>query len=313
MSNEELVLCIQRGEDVVENLEILYMNNLPLIRKIAARFTAKAELEDLTQEAFFGLIRAVELWDPEKDALFMTYAAYWIKHHIIRYIHDHSTTIRVPVHQREVMRAYSRMVNSYRVRFGRDPEEAEICYALDLSRDQYRQLLKDLQTVSTCSTSAPVGEDGELVLEDMIPDDSDPIGDALEKISREEEAAALWSEVDQLPEREAEVIKSRYRDNLTLNQCGEALGVSSEMVRQLQEKALRKLRNPRVLRRLSPYLTDSAAYSLGLRGTGCGSFERHGSAQERAMMQLERLSGMSLWGDKPIEEIDAIKKQIQVQ
>ena len=311
MTNEELVLKIQRDENVTENIEQLYRQNLPMIRKIAARFTAKAELEDLTQEAYFGLIRAVELWDPERDTLFMTYGAYWIRQQMVRYIYDHSTTIRVPVHQREVMRAYSRMVNSYRVRFGRDPEEAEICYALDLSRDQYRQLLKDLQTVGTCSTSAPVGEDGELVLEDLIPDDSDPIGDALEKISREEEAAALWSEVDRLPEREAEVIRSRYRDNLTLNQCGEALGVSSEMVRQLQEKALRKLRRPSVLRRLSPYLTESGAYSMGLRGTGRESFERGGSSQERAVMRLEQLSGMSLWGNSLKEEIAAIKKQIQ--
>lgn len=313
MSNEELVLCIQRGEDVVENLEILYMNNLPLIRKIAARFTAKAELEDLTQEAYFGLIRAVELWDPEKDVLFMSYAAYWIKQQMLRYIHDQSTTIRIPSYQRGVMRAYYQIKNSYRVRFGRNPEEVEICHALDLSREQYQQLLKDLRTVKTCSTSAPVGEDGETTLEDLIPAEGDPIGDVVDRVSKEEEKRALWSEVDRLPEREAEVIKSRYRDNLTLKQCGEALGVSSEMVRQLQEKALRKLRRPSVQRRLSPYLTDSAAYSLGLRGTGRQSFERHGSAQERAVMQLERLSGMSLWGGRLIEEIDAIKKQILAQ
>ena len=311
MTNEELALKIQNNENATQNIELLYRQNLPMIRKIAARFTAKAELEDLTQEAYFGLIRAVELWDPEKDVLFMSYAAYWIKQHIVRYIHDHSTTIRVPVHQREVMRAYSKMINSYQVRFGRDPEETEICHALDLSRDQYRQLLKDLQTVGTCSTSAPIGDDGETILEDLIPDECDPIEDALERISKEEEAAALWSEVDRLPEREAEVIRSRFREDLTLKQCGEALGVSSEMVRQLQEKALRKLRRPSVQRRLSPYLTDSGAYTMGLHGTGRGSFERYGSSQECAVMRLEQISGMSLWGTRLKEEIAALKKQIQ--
>lgn len=243
----------------------------------------------------------------------MSYATYWIKQQMLRYIHDHSTTIRVPVHQREVMRAYSKMINSYRVRFARDPEEIEVCCALNLSRDQYQQLLKDLQTIRTCSTSAPAGEDGETILEDLIPAEGDPIGDVLERISKEEEAAALWNVVDQLPEREAEVIRSRYRDDLTLKQCGEALGVSSELVRRIQEKALRRLRNPKVQKKLSPYLTDSGAYTMGLKGTGRGSFERGGSAQERAVMRLEELSGVSLWGIRLKEELDAIKKQIQAQ
>ena len=311
MSNEELVLAIRANENVTENIETLYFQNLPIIRKIANKFSGIADPEDLVQESYFGLIRAVELWVPQKDVLFMSYATYWIKQQMLRYIHDHSTTIRVPVHQREVMRAYSKMINSYRVRFGRDPEEIEVCYALNLSRDQYKQLLKDLQTVGTCSTSAPIGEDGETILEDLIPAEGDPIGDVIEKISKEEEAAALWSEVDQLPEREAEVIRSRFREDLTLKQCGEALGVSSEMVRHLQEKALRKLRRPSVQRRLSPYLTDSGAYTMGLSFTGRGSFERCGSSQERAMMRLEQLSGMSLWGNSLKEEIAALKKQIQ--
>ena len=309
MTNEELCLMYQSGNK--EGIGELYKQNTGMIERIVGRYKGVEDPEDLRQEAYFGLIRAVELWNPEKDVLFISYATYWIKQHIIRYIHDHSTTIRVPVHQREVMRAYSKMINSYRARFSRDPEEAEICHALDLSRDQYQQLLKDLQTVSTCSTSVPIGDDGETILEDIIPAEDDPIGDALERISKEEEAAALWSEVDRLPEREAEVIRSRFRDDLTLKQCGEALGVSSEMVRHLQEKALRKLRRPSVQRRLSPYLTDSAAYSLGLRGTGRQSFERHGSSQERAVMRLEQISGMSLWGTRLKEEIAALKKQIQ--
>ena len=313
MTNEELVLAIRANENVTENIETLYFQNLPIIRKIANKFSGIEDPEDLVQESYFGLIRAVELWDPEKDVLFLSYATYWIRQHILRYIHNHSTTIRVPIHQRELMRAYSKMINSYRVRFARDPEEIEVCYALNLSRDQYQQLLKDLQTVSTCSTSAPIGEDGETVLEDLIPAEGDPIGDALERISKEEEAAALWSEVDRLPEREAEVIRSRFRDDLTLKQCGEALGVSSEMVRHLQEKALRKLRKPSVQRRLSPYLTDSGAYTMGLSFTSRGSFERYGSSQERAVMRLEQLSGMSLWGNRLKEEIDAMKMQIQTK
>ena len=296
MSNEELVLAIRANENVTENIETLYFQNLPIIRKIANKFSGIENPEDLVHESYFGLIRAVELWVPQKDVLFMSYATYWIKQQMLRYIHNHSTTIRVPVNQREVMRAYSKMINSYQVRFGRDPEEIEVCYALNLSRDQYQQLLKDLQTVGTCSTSAPIGEDGETILEDMLPDESDPIGDVIDRIAKDEEAAALWSEVDRLPEREAEVIRSRFREDLTLKQCGEALGVSSEMVRHLQEKALRKLRRPSVQRRLSPYLTDSGAYTMGLSFTGRGSFERYGSSQERAMMRLEQLSGMSLWG-----------------
>ena len=311
MTNEEIVLKIRSNNNATENLGALYAQNFPLIRRIAARFAGSEELEDLLQESYFGLARAVELWDPEKDTLFMSYAVYWIKSTLTRYLQDHSTPIRVPSYQRDMIRRYSQMVNGYRMRFARDPEEPEICHALGLSSEQYRQLLKDIQTVRTCSTSTPIGEDGETSLEDMLPDESDPIGDVIDRIAKDEEAAALWAEVDRLPDREAEVIRSRFRDELTLKQCGEALGVSPEMVRQIQAQAIRKLRRPKVQRRLSPYLTDSGAYTMGLHGTGRGSFERHGSAQERAVMRLEQLSGMSLWGNSLKEEIAAIKKQIQ--
>lgn len=306
MTNEQLCVMYQSGNKEV--IGDLYKNNSGLIEKIIRRYKGVEDLDDLRQESYFGLVRAAELWNPEKDVLFMSYAAYWIKQHIVKYIHDHSTTIRVPVHQREVMRAYSKMKNSYQVRFGRDPEEAEICHALDISREQYQQLLKDLRTVNTCSTSVPIGDDEETILEDIIPAEGDPIGDLVEKIHREEMTAEIWSCVDSLPTRQTEVIRSRYKDQKTLKECGEALGVSAEYVRSIESKALRELRKPKFTKRLSPYITDGYIRRVGYRGS-ISSFRQRGSIEEQIIMTLEEHSG-PIWKNK-LDDIEKMRKQFR--
>ena len=137
-----------------------------------------------------------------------------------------------------------------------------------------------------------------MILEDVIPAEGDQYEDVLENIYHEETARELWGQVDKLPEREREVIRSRFRDDLTLKQCGDALGVSTERVRQLQEKALRRLRSPKIERRLSPYLSNGGAYSFGLR-SGIGTFkDSWTTAQEAAMMELELRTGLKLTGGK---------------
>lgn len=296
MTNEQLVLEYQAGN--MEVIEQLYLQNSGMIERIARRYGGLEELEDLRQESYFGLVKAAELWKPEKETAFMTYAAYWIRAAIHRYIDNCSGVVRIPTHKRAQIGRYNKAVSSYRVRFGRDPSDRELCAALDITKDQLKDLKKDIQAARIRSTSEPIGgEDDDLTLEDTLAAAGDPIGEALERMQREQLSAELWSCVDDLEPRESAVIRSRYGNEqaLTLKECGENLGVSVERVRQVEAAALRKLRKPRYTKRLIPYLDDGTARSWGMRGTGRGVFERAGSVQERAMMLLEEIAGANLY------------------
>ena len=296
-SNEELVRLIKAKVDVNDNLSQLYSQNYRLIRKMALKYAGNEDPEDLEQEAFFGLLRAVELWDPEENALFMTYGIYWIKQVMVRYVSNYSTTIRIPVNQRVRIGAYHRAVNSYRLRFGKDPSPEEVCYLIGINRAQYEQLRKDMRTVSTRSTSEPIDADGETVLEDFIPAENDPIEAVVDKIQHEEFSRALWGLIDQVCTRqEAEVVRRRYLDGLTLKECGESLGVSIERVRQVESSALRKLRRPKSSKIIEPYLTKSAAFSFGLRSSLGAYRNNYTSAQEKALIILEEKTG-PVWRD----------------
>ena len=206
--------------------------------------------------------------------------------------------VRIPSYKRALIGRYHRTRNSYRVRFGRDPSDRELCAALDITKDQLKELKKDIQAARIMSTSEPIGgEDDDLTLEDTLAAAGDPIEEALERMQHEQLSAELWSCVDDLEPRESAVIRSRYGNEqaLTLKECGENLGVSVERVRQVEAAALRKLSKPRYTKRLIPYLDDGTAHSWGMRGTGRGVFERSGSVQERAMMLLEEITGTNLY------------------
>ena len=252
MTNEELVHEYQAGNR--EAIEQLYLQNSGMIEKIVRRYSGAEELEDLRQESFFGLVKAAELWNPEKGASFLTYAIYWIRAVIGRYIEECGGVVRIPSYKRALIGRYHKARNSYHVLFGSDPSDWELCAALDITKDQLKELKADVQSARIRSTSELIGgENDELTLEDMLADEADQIGDLIEKLQHE------------------------------------------ELARQIEAAALRKLRTPRYARRLLPYLEESAARDMSLRGTGHAAFERTGSVQERAMMRLEEWAGMSLY------------------
>ena len=157
MTNEEIVQRIQRLENVSENCSELYIKNLGMIRRLASRFNGMEENEDLCQEAFFGLVKAAALWDPSKECSFLTYSVYWIRQSMFKYIQEHSKLVRIPSSQHNRMYLYKRAANSISVRFGRDPEPVEIMALLDLNREQYDQLLKDIRISNPRSTNEIIG------------------------------------------------------------------------------------------------------------------------------------------------------------
>lgn len=287
MTNEELCTCYQNGE--AEALEKLYNKNRGLIETIIKKYAALQDPDDLRQESFFAVMQAAALWDHSKGGNFATYCAYWIKQAVHRYVLANYGTIRAPEHLRGRIRRYNRVLNAYRLQFGRDPSDIELAAVLELSPQQLDNLKRDIVTLHTRSASEPVGEDGETELEEFIKDPKDPIEEALDRIQTEELHQAIEEELEKLPEREAEIIRKRHYEGATLKETAAALGVSPERVRQLEARAFRSLRKPAAARRLMTYFTDGGAYSAGLHNTGLSTFRRSWtSSQEAAIIRLEQ-------------------------
>ena len=303
MTNEELALMVQKGTEKQKCLEKLYCQNYKLIEKICRKYDGYEDINDLIQESYFGIVRAAELWDPTKEASFITYAVYWIKQAVYRYIEDCGAVMRIPSHRRAQMGRYHKVMNSYRVRFGCDPSDRELCVLLDVKPDQLEELKRVIQVARIRSTSEVIGgEDDDLTLEDTLPAEGDQYEDVLDRMQHEELSACVWSCIDGLEDtRAAQVSRKRYGEGKTFKECGSDLGISTERARQIEEKALRELRKPKHTKRLRPFLTEHGAYSMGLSHNGLNAFRRSGSSQEVAMMKLERLAGMSLWHGKEIE------------
>lgn len=293
MTNEELVYEIQSGRNVRENLGLLYEQNKPLIVKTVYPYSAYCELDDLMQEAFFGLRTAVERYDPETGTKFITYALIWIRQHAQRYVENNSTSKRLPVGMQRRIRKIDRFRDEYRLTHGgQEPAADEIVFALGITLEQYEKACAAESASHMKSLDSPVGEmDGGGSFGDFIPDERDMIGDVLDESAHEAAAGVLWQAVDMLPGKRRDVIRARYQEGLTFKQIADELGVSSSCTQQLEESALKALAKMEQVQNLK------AAYDLfpGAYGGGVGSFKRtHTSSTERAAMKrvsiLERLA-----------------------
>lgn len=297
MTNEELVLDYRSGNK--DALEALYSQNTGMIEKIIRKYGAYEELDDLRQEAYFGIVKAAEQWNPERNCSFLSYAVYWIRAAIVRYIEECGGVVRIPSHKRALINRYNKAVNNYRVRFGMYPSDIELRALLELTQEQLERLKADIQSSRIRSTSEIIGgEDDDITLEDTLTAEGDQYEDVIDKIQREQLSDTIWSCVDDLKPQHASVIRGHFGEGKTLKECGESLGVSTERARQLEQGAIRELRKSKYSKRLRPFLTEQGAYTIGLKFNGIGAFERVGSSQERAMMFLEQMSGMSLWAGK---------------
>lgn len=289
MRNEDLVLKFQSSNDPEERRELiaeLYQQNEGLIGTIVKHYEPYEDADDLKQQAFFGILEAAERWDPERGALFSSYAPYWIRQAVRRYLDNCGRPLRISSWMLDKVFQYQRLCTEYETAHNRKPTPAELIYFLDLQPGQLDEIRKAEQKLRMVSTSAVIGED--LTLEDTIADPVDRIEEAENELQAEELRETIWSVVNELPDREGQVVRMRYQDEKSLQQCGEILGVHLSRVRQIEARAFRKLRSPAVSKRLRPFLED-AAESFAFSAPGMGAFRRTGSsAVERAILSNER-------------------------
>jgi RNA polymerase primary sigma factor len=233
----------------------LIQANLRLVVSVAKRYVGRGmSFLDLIQEGNIGLMKATEKFDYKRGFKFSTYATWWIRQAITRAISDQSRTIRLPVHVGETINRVRKIAHRLQQILEREPTEEEVARALDLSTERVRQILDHSRT--PISLEAPVGSEGDAFLGDFIEDDKlpQPIDLASHTLMKEQIAEALGK----LSERERKIIELRFGlcdgKYRTLEEVGREFGITRERIRQIEAKALRKLRHPSYSRRLRGYL-----------------------------------------------------------
>ena len=259
MDNEQIVTQIQKGDDVAENMLQLWQQNKGFIATIARKYSAGAELEDLEQEGYIALCEAVRHYDTERGMSFISYAALWIKRGM-RICVDNSRTVRLSFNAGDEVRKYQKIMRRYSQEYGCKPSDWEMCAFLRISQEKLGQIRKAAQMGNIRSLSEPIpGMDEEISLGDMVASGEDMEEDAIREIDKERMKRELWLAVDQLPGDLPAAVRLRYKDRLTLEKTGQALGVNRERARQLESKAMRILRQPHRCKKSRAYFEEYLA------------------------------------------------------
>ena len=256
LSNEEekeLAIAVENGD--LEAKQRLAEANLRLVVSIAKRYVGRGmQFLDLIQEGNMGLMKAVDKFDYSKGFKFSTYATWWIRQAITRAIADQARTIRIPVHMVETINKLVREQRNLLQELGQDPTPEQIAERMEMTPDKVREILKIAQ--EPVSLETPIGEEEDSHLGDFIPDDDAPApAEAASLVLLKEQINQVLST---LTEREEKVLRLRFGledgRSRTLEEVGQQFNVTRERIRQIEAKALRKLRHPNRSNKVRDYL-----------------------------------------------------------
>ncbi len=237
-----------------EELTKLWEENKRFVYKMAGRYTDYAEFDDLVQEGYIGIYLAALHFDESAGTKFLTYAAFWIKQRMRRHINNCRSVVRIPSHVMENIRKYRKIQSDYQKRFGRKPSADEIRALMGISQTEYDTMLQAAGMEQIASISSPISDEEDATLEDMIGNKG--IEDAtVDRINQESISRSMRSVLNQLSEWEQKVIRMRYFEGLSMEMVAKLEGISVQDVRRGQEKALRRLRQPKYSKSLRPYIS----------------------------------------------------------
>jgi RNA polymerase primary sigma factor len=285
MTNEEIVQELKQGHDTKNNMLVLWVQNERLIGAIAKKYCGYENIEDLKQQGYLGLYKAVENYDSTAGVLFSTYAAIWIKQTIQRYLEECGALVRIPSGLKGDMLKYKRLCRLAELCCNRKPTDKEAMQMLGLTQSRLEQVRVALSLESIKSINTPTGnEEDTPELFETLAGDTDVEGEVLDRLEHEELKGLLWGMVERLPQQQSYIIKEHYQSRRTIKDISTETGETESQTKHKELKALKALRYGRGSTRLQSFLPE--CYNP-TKGVGVARFDvTWTSATERIAIGL---------------------------